>query len=227
MAAVTTARISPGASLLLSASSSGMCWRPLHAPVRHRSTAALRVFADCAGEIVNKYTIPDRMPSPFSAAGRKAWMDRAKNVVSSTMAVSSVKKDIRDYKANQFPVEAEKIYIAMNEHFASGKPSDLEPLVTSQMLSTLKNQMKARTNTFQWRHIQSLARPTTEVVGYYKGAAESHNIIQITGLRVLDKSGRVLTDKEQDVTEHVVFERWAKSESSRWRIAGKIEPSSM
>ncbi|KAJ3349455.1 39S ribosomal protein L45, mitochondrial [Allomyces javanicus] len=201
------------------------------------ATAASRTYAtkkvslrmDCVGKLMDPYVRPDRFPLPFSAEGRKECKDYLMNLAQSTFDVSRLKSDLDGFKANKFGLEAEQIYVKMNTMFADGKPDHMAPYVTSQMLSTLKNQMKNRPGTFKWEYLGAVERPKIVNLRYSKSPEDQIGVAQITvkikskqRLAVLDAKGKAITSQELEPVEYVVYERFIP-DGKAWRIAGKIE----
>ncbi|KAI9173079.1 39S ribosomal protein L45, mitochondrial [Blastocladiella emersonii ATCC 22665] len=180
------------------------------------------------GRIIDPYVRPDKVPKPFSAEGRSALFTYLKNLAQSTFEVSRLKRDIK-FVATQFPLEAEELYKQMNKAFAEGRPNDVEPFVTNQMLSTLKNQMRKRPGTLSWEYLGAVERPKTVNLRYSKGQGDPFGVAQVTiklhtkqRLTITDSSGKVLAATESDPVEYVVYERFTTA-NGKWRIAGKID----
>ncbi|KNE58810.1 hypothetical protein AMAG_04358 [Allomyces macrogynus ATCC 38327] len=192
---------------------------PTVATVASRTYATKKVSLrmDCVGKLMDPYVRPDRFPLPFSAEGRKECKDYLMNLAQSTFDVSRLKSDLNGFKANKFGLEAEQIYVKMNTMFADGKPDHMAPYVTSQMLSTLKNQMKNRPGTFKWEYLGAVERPKIVNLRYSKSPED-----QIGRLAVLDAKGKPITSQELEPVENVVYERFIP-DGKGWRIAGKNE----
>ncbi|KAI9216855.1 hypothetical protein BC828DRAFT_392569 [Blastocladiella britannica] len=205
----------------------------LRAPARAASGSAanrnVRFSITQVGSVMDPYVPPASMPTPLSKDGRAAWWSKFLNLAKSTMYVVQLRKDLPSFVANKFPLEAEQLYINMNKAFAIGRPTDVLPFVTDQMLSTLKGQMRKRPGTLEWEYLGAVDRPSTVAVRYAKQKGDPFGAAQVTvkihsrqRLTVKDERGSVLATSESDPTEFIILERFTKSDG-KWRIAGKVE----
>ncbi|KAI9143552.1 Tim44-like domain-containing protein [Paraphysoderma sedebokerense] len=197
-----------------------------------------RFFVDSVGEIVDKWIPSERYPPPTSVDNLKQYVERAKKLVTSTWGIIKIKQNCPDFVAKQFGPEAEQLYIRMNKVFASGKPQELEPLVTPNMFSNLKNQMKDRGhNKFVWTYHGASERPRIVNIGAHRAGDEKgdkQHIAQIVvrikskqSVAVYNPQGKLIGGNPEDIKElleYVVLERYISKEKSVWRICGKIEP---
>ncbi|KXS20293.1 hypothetical protein M427DRAFT_52520 [Gonapodya prolifera JEL478] len=164
-----------------------------------------------------------------------AWIKRQAR---SVWSLREVRKAVPGFTNAQFLVEAESLYVKMNEAFASASLAVLHPIVTDGLLSQLSAEMKRRApgSRMEWRDGGNWTRSRIEGAAVAQGIG-GEKIAQITvrirrrqTLLVRRSATNASTPdtRSADMDELVVFERRLNGTEGSlgtggWRVAGKIE----
>ncbi|OMH81084.1 hypothetical protein AX774_g5467, partial [Zancudomyces culisetae] len=86
-----------------------------------------------------------KRPSFYSSKlGFKIALQHWKNIMATTFAIGSIKRQIKNWSPNQFLIDGERMYDEMNVAFAKGDRETLQVLCQPVLLSKLKSDMKKR-----------------------------------------------------------------------------------
>lgn len=177
---------------------------------------------DGAGKIVDPFVpIPVAlMPSFLSMQGiRYRWLAFKKGV-GSVLSIGLTRKKDPSFKPVPFAVEAQRIFIAVNEALTKGDKVLLRTFVTDDAFLLLT---KVRPVT--WKFLGELERPRIVHAHTYAMESKANTWTQIT-VRLHTKQSLSYTSepgKIKEVLDFVVLERQiSNSLNSSWKICGKV-----
>ncbi|XP_004518178.1 probable 39S ribosomal protein L45, mitochondrial [Ceratitis capitata] len=188
----------------------------------------------CTGGIFEPYVPPegDGKKSFISSAGAKQKLEFLEKKSKSVMAVRKIRSYEEEFSTDDFPSQAQDIYIAAHAQMAAKNKHQLREFVTERCYPEMMHNV--RDKTIHWRFLQSLEPPrlvharVTDIISkenLYAQVTVRFHTQQV--LAIYDRFGRLMHGSEiiaKDVLEYVVFEKHISNEYGKWRLHDKIIP---
>lgn len=209
------------------------------APAQAWQMGAVKVAMQSPGIIYEPYAPRDKIPFWKRYFTRNGWKRTKEDLISelkSAYAISKLRK--AGYSKQKFYTEAISIYKEINTQMANGGKATLRKLVTEQMYSALKNEIKQRKSvwpTVYWELIEPIVKVRTlraRLIGVDRNDL-SKVFIQLTleflakqKFEAYDAKGAVVSgdrNKEVLVRDIWVFEKSLFHPGAYWRLCGRIK----
>ncbi|KAJ1924036.1 hypothetical protein GGI09_000461 [Coemansia sp. S100] len=200
--------------------------------VRHYSQPRHDHFAiNEYGLISTHVPVPWRYrPSIFSLAGVESARMHFVETLRGWFSYATMMYHLSGWRKGAFATQAESLCEAMNEAFAEGDVKTLNAMCFPSMAGNLKNDIKRRRATLDWRKVRSVTPPkivqitcgrlaTDMTIGQVIVRIDQEQIVTPASTRSLASRS---PPKPVRVTEYIVFQRLITDPASPWRIFCKI-----
>uniref|UniRef100_A0A4W3J3L7 Large ribosomal subunit protein mL45 n=1 Tax=Callorhinchus milii TaxID=7868 RepID=A0A4W3J3L7_CALMI len=193
------------------------------------------ITISCSGGIFDPY-IPPEGDGRFSSLTKEGLKQRAQHIrqsAASQLAIRKVKDYDNNFKARDFALKAQEIYIEAHNCLVNFNKEKLHSLVTERCYPDMVR--GNRYKTIRWTFTESLEPPRVVHVrcpdminkGNFYGQVTVRMHTKQT-LAIYDRFGRLMYGMEdipKDVLEYVVMERHLVNPYGMWRMHGKIVPA--
>lgn len=206
-------------------------------PSQLRQQSRLNVAIASPGLILEPYKRPEPISFLKRLFTRRGWKRSKEDLVSefkTAYAIAKLRK-LTKYSKPKFYEDAIQLYKEVNSFLAQGDRTSLRQLVTENMYTIFKREIKQRETTWSrvhWEMIEPAVRVQTLRARMI--AVDKNNLdnafVQIT-LEILtnqkfaayDLKGILITEDSKILVEEIwVFERSLFQPGSRWRVCGRI-----
>ncbi|KAJ2788276.1 hypothetical protein GGI15_000081 [Coemansia interrupta] len=204
--------------------------------IRHYSQSREQHFVVNEFGLLSGYvpTPWSQQPSIFSAAGLKAVQNRIVEGARELFSLVTIKYYLSGWKGADFAEQAEELYSVMNEAYAQGDLRSLEAICLPTMYASLKNDIKKRNTSFEWRKVRTVT--PAKSIQIRCGRLTSDFTIGQVVVRIDQEQAAIPLSKRRGgaaagaslnkpahVTEYVVFQKVVTDPASPWRIYGKMD----
>ncbi|PIN06542.1 hypothetical protein CDL12_20898 [Handroanthus impetiginosus] len=208
-------------------------------PAQTRKMGSLKVSMTSPGFVYEPYSPREKIPFWYRWFTRPGWKRTKEDIIlelKSAYAIAKLRKS--GYSKQKFYKEAVDLYREINTQMASGDKGSLRKLVTENMYSALKNEIKQRETVWSrvyWELIMPITKIRTlraRLIGVDRNDL-SKVFVQLTieflskqKFEAYDASGAVVTgdkDKEILVRDIWVFEKSLFHQEAYWRLCGRIK----
>ncbi|CAM6082832.1 unnamed protein product [Calypogeia fissa] len=201
----------------------------------------LRLYMGSPGIIGEPYKKPSP-PLPilrrwFTMEGWKRRKQSFMAMIKTAYTVAKLRQKTKGYSQQRFYQEASDLYKQINVALAEGERTALRQLVTDNVFSIMKNELKHRENSWakvKWEMVGPINKIRTlqgRLIGVDKNN-QDNAFVQLT-LRILskqkfaayDKNGKLVAgdpDKELLVEDYWVFEKPLLLTEAKWRLCGRL-----
>jgi len=207
------------------------------APPQLRQGSGLKLSIASPGMILEPYKRLEPISFLKRLFTRRGWKRSKEDLISefkTAYAIAKLRK-LTKYSKPKFYEEAIQLYKEINSHLAQGDRTSLRQLVTENMYTIFKREIKQRETTWSrvhWEMIEPTVRIRTLRARMI--AVDKNNLdnafVQIT-LEILtnqkfaayDLKGILITEDSKVLVEDIwVFERSLFQPGARWRLCGRI-----
>lgn len=210
-------------------------------PPNMQKPTKLRLYMGSPGVIGEPYKKP---PPPLPILRRwftkEGWKRRKQSfmgMIKTSYTIAKLRQKTKGYSQQRFYQEASDLYKQINVGLAEGERTTLRQLVTDNIFSVMKNELKHRENSWakvKWEMvgpINSIRTLQGRLIGVDKNNHDNA-FVQLT-LRILskqkfaayDKNGKLVAgdpDKELLVEDFWVFEKPLLLVEAKWRLCGRL-----
>ncbi|KAJ2397764.1 hypothetical protein GGI05_000468 [Coemansia sp. RSA 2603] len=204
--------------------------------IRHHSQSREQHYAISEFGLLSGYvpTPWSQQPSIFSAAGLRAAQNRIVEAAREVFSLMTIKYNLSGWKSAEFAEQAEVLYTLMNEAYAQGDLRSLEAICLPTMYSSLKNDIKKRNTSFEWRKVSTVT-PAKSIQIRCGRLTDNFTVGQVV-VRIDQEQAAVPLSKRRGgvtggasfgkptrVIEYIVFQKVVSDPASPWRIYGKMD----
>ncbi|KAK6243142.1 hypothetical protein QUC31_009551 [Theobroma cacao] len=209
------------------------------APAQARQMGALKVSMTSPGFVYEPYAPGEPISfwkRYFTRSGWRRTKDDIKSELKSAYAIAKLRRS--GYSKNQFYKEAVELFKEINTLMANGDKTTLRKVVTENMFSALKNEIKKRESVWSqvyWEMVEPIVKIRTlraRLIGVDKNDINKA-FIQLTleflskqKFEAYDSKGAVVAGdrtKEVLVRDIWVFEKSLFHPGAYWRLCGRIK----
>ncbi|CAM6105102.1 unnamed protein product [Calypogeia fissa] len=210
-------------------------------PPNTQKPVKLRLYMGSPGVIGEPYKKP-LPPLPilrrwFTTEGWKRRKQSFMGMIKTAYTVAKLRQKTKGYSQQRFYQEASDLYKQINVALAEGERTALRQLVTDNVFSIMKNELKHRENSWakvKWEMVGPINKIRTlqgRLIGVDKNN-QDNAFVQLT-LRILskqrfaayEKNGKLVAgdpDKELLVEDYWVFEKPLLLTEAKWRLCGRL-----
>ncbi|KAJ7522701.1 hypothetical protein O6H91_18G023300 [Diphasiastrum complanatum] len=200
----------------------------------------LKLYLGSSGMIGEPYKRPPSLPFFQRWLTIEGWKLRKEYIMGQLKTgytLAKLRQKNRGYSQQKFYHDASDLYKKVNVALAQGDRSSLRQLVTDNLFSVMKNELKHREASWprvEWElvgHVKKIRTLQARMIGFEKSNPDNA-FVQIT-LKLLsnqkfmayDAQGKLVAgdkDKELLVEDIWVFEKPLLLSDAKWRLCGRI-----